>query len=103
MPKALWVAICFFLTAGVALAARPVPNYKSWDNFPDAKKAPRITADLVKNLMNTGAKMVFIYAGYKAEKVICGSRFIPYTAVPPNGDGAKVNFKMPKDTWIMVY
>lgn len=100
MTKIGWLVICFLLTASVAIAGRPVPNYKSWDNYP---KTPRIESGLVKKLMVAGEKMVFVYAGYKTETVICGSLYLPYTAVPPNGDGSKVNLKIPKNTWIMVY
>lgn len=100
MSKMVWLVICFFLTTGIALAGRPVPNYKSWDNYP---KTPRIDANLVKKLALSGEKMAFIYAGYKTEKIICGSMYLPYTSVPPKSNGASVNLRIPKDTWMMVY
>jgi len=74
--------------------------WQKWDGNP---KVPRITAKEVKNLMLAGEKVVFVYAGYEVDKVVCGSFYIPYTKVPPNSDGSTVNFKIPKDYWIMCY
>lgn len=74
--------------------------WQTWDNYP---KVPRITAKEVKQLMMVGEKMVFVYAGYEVDQVVCGSHYIPYTRVPPNSDGSTVNFKIPKDYWIMCY
>jgi hypothetical protein len=74
--------------------------WQTWDNYP---KVPRITAKEVKNLMLAGEKMVFVYAGYEVDKIVCGSLYIPYTLVPPNSDGSGVNFRVPKDYWIMCY
>lgn len=88
------------LMAGTALAGVAAPNWKAWDNYPNVQ---RMTADQVKKLMVAGEKIVFIYAGYKADKIVCGSMYLPYTAVPPNASGAAVNINYPKDTWIMAY
>ncbi len=74
--------------------------WQKWNNFP---KVPTVTAERVKDMMLAGEKIVFVYAGYKVDEIVCGSSYIPYTKVPPNGDGSKVNFKVPKDYWIMCY
>ncbi len=74
--------------------------WEEWDNYP---KVPRITAKEVKQLMLAGEKVVFVYAGYEVDTVVCGSLFIPYTKVPPHGDGSSVNISVSKDYWIMCY
>lgn len=74
--------------------------WQKWDSFP---KVPKITADRVKSMMLAGEKIAFVYAGYKVDEVVCGSFYIPYTKVPPISDGSKVNFRVPKDHWVMVY
>lgn len=75
-------------------------SWQKWDNYP---KVPRITAKQVKALMLKGGKIVFIYAGYEVQEVVCGSYYIPYTLVPPSADGSKIKLKIPKDYWIMCY
>ena len=92
--------LAMVLCVSVAHAKSPKPWWKKWNNFPNA---PRITASSMKQLMLAGEKMIFVYAGYKTEKVICGSIFIPYTSVPPNADGSKARLRIPKDYWIMCY
>ncbi len=78
--------------------------WQKWDAFPKNDKAPRIMPDMVKRIVNTGAKMVFVYAGYDVPTTLCGSIYIPYTLVPPESDGSSVNLKaLPKDIWIMCY
>lgn len=74
--------------------------WKKWPSHPDV---PRITAKEVKALIMAGEKVLLVYAGYKIEKVICGSIVIPYTLVPPNSDGSRVKLRIPKDYWIMCY
>lgn len=60
--------------------------------------------DQVKRMLKNGEKMVFVYAGYDVDKVLCGSVYLPYTLVPPESDGSRVNLKVfPKDIWIMCY
>jgi hypothetical protein len=74
--------------------------WQKWDNYP---KVPKITAKEVKQMMLNGEKIVFVYAGYEVDKVVCGSFYIPYTNVPPNSDGSMVNFKISTNYWIMCY
>lgn len=74
--------------------------WQTWEVYP---KVPRITAKEVKRLMLSGEKMVFVYAGYEIDKIVCSSFFIPYTLVPPNKDGSQVTFRVPADYWVMCY
>jgi hypothetical protein len=74
--------------------------WQTWDSYP---KVPRITAREVKKMMLAGEKIIFVYAGYKVDTVVCGSFYIPYTKVPPNSDGSSVNIRFPKDYWIICY
>ncbi len=74
--------------------------WQKWDNFP---KVPKITASEVKNMMLAGEKIIFVYAGYEVDQVVCGSLYIPYTKVPPSSDGSSVNIRFSKDYWIMCY
>ncbi len=96
----LLVLIIMVLFVSAAHAQKPKKWWQKWNNYPDV---PRITAHEVKKLMLAGEKMVFIYAGYKTDKIICGSGYIPYTSVPPRTSGSKVRFKVPKNYWIMCY
>ena len=78
--------------------------WKKWDAFPKGNKAPRIMPEKVRELMMAGEKVVFVYAGYDVDTVLCGSLYLPYTLVPPQSDGSRVNLKaLPKDGWIMCY
>ena len=74
--------------------------WQKWDSHP---RVPKITAGEVKNMMLAGEKIVFVYAGYEVDQVVCGSFYIPYTKVPPNSDGSSVNIRFPKDYWVMCY
>lgn len=74
--------------------------WQKWDSHPTV---PKITAGEVRNMMLAGEKIVFVYAGYAVKNVVCGSYYIPYTKVPPSSDGSRVNFKIPKDYWVMCY
>jgi len=74
--------------------------WEKWDPFP---KVRRITAKQVKYLMQKDEKIVYIYSGYKIDKIVCGSLVLPYTAVPPYGDGSKIKLRIPKDWWLMCY
>jgi hypothetical protein len=74
--------------------------WQKWDNFP---KVPKITASEVKKMMLAGGKIIFVYAGYEVDQVVCGSFYIPYTKVPPSSDGSSVNIRFPKDYWIVCY
>lgn len=75
-------------------------DWRKWDNFP---KVPKITAKEVKQLMASGEKIVFIYAGYETDKIVCGSYYIPHTKVPPYSNGSDIVINIPKENWIMVY
>ncbi len=78
--------------------------WKKFDRFPKQDKAPRIMPDQVKQMLKNDEKMVFVYAGYDVKKVLCGSIYVPYTLVPPESDGSRVDLKVfPKDIWIMCY
>lgn len=78
--------------------------WQKFSNFPKDDKAPRIMPDQVKRMLKAGEKMVFVYAGYDVDKILCGSMYLPYTLVPPEADGSRVNLKaFPKDIWIMCY
>ncbi|MGE4559144.1 MAG: hypothetical protein AB7E77_03000 [Desulfobulbus sp.] len=88
------------LMAGTALAGVAAPDWKEWDAYPNVQ---RMTAEQIQELLVAGEKMVFIYAGYKTDKIVCGSMYLPYTAVPPNASGSAVNIRFPKDTWMVAY
>jgi hypothetical protein len=92
--------LCFLILTLISQFAYAQEWWQKWDNYP---KVPRITAKEVKNLMLAGEKIVFVYAGYEIDQVVCGSYYIPYTKVPPNSDGSRVDFRIPKDYWIMCY
>jgi len=75
--------------------------WQTWDNFP---KVPKISAATAKELVTSGQKVIFIYAGYKVSEKLCGSGAIPYTLVPPNANGSRVDLRaIPKDYWILCY
>jgi hypothetical protein len=74
--------------------------WKKWDSYP---KVPKILVSEVKTMMLAGENIVFVYAGYRVDEIVCGSFYIPYTKVPPSSDGSSVNFRFPKDYWIMCY
>ncbi len=106
MTARLAAVLFIFLFLGAASAAfgGPVPpNWKYWDAYPKGAEAPRYTADRIQQLLLAGEKMVFIYAGYETSRVVCGSIYLPYTLVPPFGDGSMVNLSIPKDTWMVAY
>jgi hypothetical protein len=91
----------------ICLLAKPLDSRepeKWWKKWPSAaKEAPRISADQVSQLFLSGARVVFVYAGYEKSEIVCGSIYIPYTLVPPRRDGSGVKLGLPKDTWIMCY
>jgi len=60
-------------------------------------------AQQIQKLLLNGEKMILIYAGYRTDKIICGSIHIPYDLTPPFGDGRLVNPSFPKDTWLVAY
>lgn len=99
--KRITIILCFFILTLILDVAYAEQWWQQWDSFP---KAPTITADRVKYMMLGGEKkIVFVYAGYWVDEIVCGSFYIPYTKVPPFSDGSKVNFKVPKDYWVMCY
>lgn len=100
--KKMILTFCFILILGLSssFAGSPAPNWKKWDAYPDV---PRISADYVITLFRAGEKMNFIYAGYQTSTVVCGSHFLPYTAVPPSGDGSRINLNASKDEWMVAY
>jgi hypothetical protein len=98
------IFIILYLGASTAAFGGPVPpNWKNWDAYPKGVKAPRYTAERIQDMLLAGEKMVFIYAGYDTNSIVCGSIFLPYTLVPPFGDGSKVSLNIPKDTWMVAY
>jgi len=92
--------LSFFIFTMVSNVSYGEEWWQTWDSYP---KVPRITAKEVKTLMLAGEKIVFVYAGYEVDQVVCGSFYIPYTKVPPSSDGSSVNIRIPKDYWIMCY
>jgi hypothetical protein len=97
------IAAIFFILVYSAEAGEQT-WWEKFDRFPNNTKAPRIMPEQVKRMLKNGEKMVFVYAGYDVDKVLCGSVYLPYTLVPPESDGSRVNFKVfPKDIWIMCY
>lgn len=98
--KTFLVALSFSIAILMYTPGHAQEWWQKWDGNP---KVPRITAKEVKNLMLAGEKIVFVYAGYEVDQVVCGSYYIPYTKVPPISDGSAVNFKISKDYWIMCY
>jgi len=98
--KKFMVTFCFLIVILMSPPAHAQEWWQKWDNFP---KVPRITAKEVKQMMLANEKIVFVYAGYEVDEVVCGSFYIPYTSVPPYSDGSMVNFKIPQDYWVMCY
>ena len=90
--------LIFFLMPSTVFSAQSW--WKKWDNFPDV---PRIHKEQIQILISSGEKIVLVYAGYKKGSVICGSFYIPYTAVPPKASGSRVILPFPKDYWILCY
>lgn len=74
--------------------------WKTWPNYPNVA---RISADTAKSIVKSGDKVAFVYAGYKKESVVCGSVFVDFMWVPPNGDGSRVKLNLPKDYWLLCY
>ena len=103
--KQAWIILLLLvLTFSLPVSgARVPPDWKQWNAFPKGTDAPRYTADRIQELLLAGEKMVFIYAGYEVDEIVCGSLYLPYTLVPPFGDGARVNLSVPKDTWMVAY
>ncbi len=101
--SAVLFLLMFLGAASVALGAKTPPNWKEWNMFPKGADAPRYTAERVQELLVSGEKMVFVYAGYQTDTVICGSIFLPYNWVPPVGSGSRVSLNIPKDTWMVAY
>ena len=100
MPILLVIILCFIFLSPV-YAQKAQKWWQKWDNFPDV---PRITGPEVQKLMLRGERMVFVYAGYEVDDVVCGSLYIPYTLVPPSASGSRIKIKkIPKDWWIMCY
>lgn len=98
MKKIIIFCIIFVFLPFSLLADQPW--YKKWSNFPNA---PRIHKEEVKKLIMSGQKVALIYSGYKTNRVICNSFYIPYLAVPPNADGSRVVLPFPKDYWLLCY
>ena len=94
------ILITILLIISITSSAHAQEWWQKWDNYP---KVPRITAKEVKQMMLANEKIVFVYAGYEVDQVLCGSFYIPYTKVPPSSDGSTVNIQFPKDYWIMCY
>jgi len=98
-----FLIIIVFTASGSVRAQKDKKWYQKWDAYPSDNKVPRIMADQVKQLRLQGAKLVFVYAGYKVNQVVCGSIYIPYTVVPPAADGSRIKLRIPKDWWIICY
>lgn len=98
--KRIGILVGVLILTSVSNVAYAQEWWRQWDSHPTV---PKITAAEVKTMMLAGERIVFVYAGYKVKEVVCGSYYIPYTKVPPNGDGSGVNFKIPKDYWVMCY
>jgi hypothetical protein len=98
----LVIILCLIFSSPIH-AQKDKKWWEKWDPYPKDPKVPRITAKQVKNLMLAGEKIVFVYAGYKVNEVVCGSFYVPYTLVPPGADGSGVRIKIPKNYWIMCY
>jgi hypothetical protein len=96
----LLIVLSLFIAILVPAHARAQKWWELWDDFP---KVPKVTAREVKDMMLAGEKIIFVYAGYAVTEIVCGSLFIPYTKVPPRGDGSTVTVTFPKDYWIMCY
>ncbi|MDO3379726.1 hypothetical protein [Geoalkalibacter halelectricus] len=103
--KILIILFCFLFVGlpDVSMSAKTPPNWRDWPTHPKGDIAPRMTASQVREIFLSGEKMVFVYAGYLTESVVCSSIFLPYNAVPPFGNGARVNLDLPKDTWMVAY
>ena len=94
----LFLFLLFFVSN--LYAGKAPRNWKQWNRYP---KVPRMTGEQIKYLMQSGERIIFVYAGYEIEKTICGSIFIPYNKVPPYASGANYNFKFPKNAWLLAY
>lgn len=97
-----WVLLVFAFTAAVPPFVFTQQDWwKTWSNFP---KVPKISATEAKAVVLRGEKALFVYSGYKVPETVCGSVHIPYTLVPPNADGSRINLAaVPKDYWIFCY
>lgn len=99
IKKTVILALLIFIPQ--LLAGAEKEWWQKWDNFPSV---PKISAAQTKALMLSGEKIVLIYSGYSVTETVCGSLAIPYTLVPPNANGARVNLsKIPKDWWVLCY
>ncbi len=96
----LLIALSLLIAILVPTHADAQKWWELWDDFP---KVPKITAREVKDMWLAGEKIIFVYAGYPTSKIVCGSFWIPYSKVPPRGDGSTIKLVFPKDQWIMCY
>lgn len=94
------ILLIIFGSFSIANAGKIPTNWQGWNRYP---KVPRITGSQIKQLMMSGERIIFVYAGYEIEKTICGSIFIPYLKVPPYASGSNYNLKIPRDTWLFAY
>lgn len=100
MKRCIFVLLFVFALYAGSASAQGVANHRQWDSHPDV---PRITAEEVRELMQRGEKIIFVYAGYEIEETLCNSVYIPYTWVPPFDSGSKVRPRFPKDWWVLAY
>lgn len=98
--KRIIIMLGFLISTLISNVSYAQQWWQKWDNYP---RVPKKTAKEVKQMMLAGEKIVFVYAGYKVDYIVCGSFYIPYTLVPPHSDGSRVNFKISKDSWVMCY
>ena len=102
MNRNLFFLVFLFYFIGVSntFAVSAPPDWKNWSTHP---RVPTMEASQVQQLLLGGEKMLLIYAGYRTDKIICGSVHVPYTLTPPFNNGSKVQPVFPKDTWLVVY
>jgi hypothetical protein len=98
--KRIMIVLSFLILTLISNVSYAQEWWQKWDSYP---RVPKITAGEVKNMMLAGEKIVFVYAGYEVDQVVCNSFYIPYTKVPPSSDGSSLTIRFPKDYWIMCY
>lgn len=101
--KRVFLSLIFMLSFTGFVQAQVVPTPPDWKEWSTHPKVPTMTADQIQELMFRGEKVILIYAGYRTDKIICGSVHISYTLTPPFNDGSKIHPVFPKDAWLVAY
>lgn len=101
--KRVVLTLIFVLSVTGFVHAQVVPTPPDWKEWSTHPRVPTMTPDQIQQLILRGDNTILIYAGYKTDRIICGSVHVPYNLTPPFGDGRRVNPRFPHDAWLVAY